>query len=525
MEIQLDPQCTTTLCINCDHAFEHNRYRLDSALLALRHNYAPEGPEAHRISRTIDAIGSQFERYDPEISRVQNVLASLRDQRRRLQWFQECCHSLLSPIRKLPPEILQTIFFASKGPEPDVIPVEGQVCRHWRDVVVETPKLWSNISVGRNRFSYTQRYHDLASLFLERSTSRPLSISIRSPVDIRLVELLAQHTWRWHTLHFSFPSPTFYEPLKLHLLGLPKLENLRIADTFGIGDIESDPIALPNAPQLRDVVLKGPLERWSLPWSQLTRLQYDVPRIQDAIGILRLCRGLVECSLDKLSVAVEEDPSSLCTLRDLRFLRLAVETTGVTSTPEAHIMKTFFTSLKTPKLASLEVVGQFNPTDFTEFLLRSKCKLKHLTLGTGYTKDETIILALENLPALKTLVLDADIGTTRHIQNRVITDKLLRRLVLDPNSPDCLLPRLTHLALRTSVNFEDQVLFDLIDSRWILWVTELSGVRVSRLASVDLHFCGKKEELAPFTVAQLRVFFKAGLRISLQHGSRKISLE
>jgi hypothetical protein len=61
-------------------------------------------------------------------------------------------------------------------------------------------------------------------------------------------------------------------------------------------------------------------------------------------------------------------------------------------------------------------------------------------------------------------VLDADIGTARQLQNRVITDKLLRRLIFYPDS-DSVLPSLTFFSLKTSINFEHQVLLDVIESR------------------------------------------------------------
>ncbi|KAJ7700843.1 hypothetical protein B0H17DRAFT_905222, partial [Mycena rosella] len=105
----------------------------------------PEGGEADGILRTIQAIDSEFERYDPEIARIQAILASLQTRRRNLKWYQDCCRGVLSPMRKLPPEVLQTIFVCARGSEPDVIPAVGQVCRHWRNVAVGTPKLWSNI--------------------------------------------------------------------------------------------------------------------------------------------------------------------------------------------------------------------------------------------------------------------------------------------------------------------------------------------------------------------------------------------
>ncbi|KAJ6546802.1 hypothetical protein B0H19DRAFT_1074806 [Mycena capillaripes] len=510
------------MCSNCDHTFEHVKYHLDSAISALRLNYSPDPQDldAYAIRRTIDAIDSRFERYDPEISRVQVILTTLRTYRSSLQTYRECCLSALSPIRRLPPEILQTIFIESMGLEPDVVPVVGQVCRYWREVATGTPRLWSDISIGRTRFVFTQRYRELASLFLERSVNGPLSISIRNPADMRLMALVTGQAHRWSALRLSSIDRPFYDSLGLDKRFMPMLEKLKIVEPLSEPMGSESPIRIGfNAPRLRDVVLKNPLETWSLPWKQLTRLQYDVHSVADAVRVLYLCPQLEECSFDKMKEPMETQPPMLRPSLDLRALRLAVDI----SSAEA-IMKTFFDCLTAPNLVSLEMVGQWSPDDFKEFLTRSECELEKLSLSTGYMKDDKIIDLLESLPLLDTLVLDADKGTSRQLQNRgVITDKLLRRLIFYPDS-DCMLPSLTHLTLKTAVNFEDQVLLDVIESRWIPWVTELYGVPVSRLTHVDLNFCGRKDKLHSASIEELRELAAAGLQISLQQGLETISM-
>ncbi|KAJ7118966.1 hypothetical protein C8R44DRAFT_878493 [Mycena epipterygia] len=74
---------------------------------------------------------------------------------------------------------------------------------------------------------------------------------------------------------------------------------------------------------------------------------------------------------------------------------------------------------------------------------------------------------------------------------------------LYPDS-DGLVPSLTHLALKTSLAFEDQVLLDVIESGWVPWADELYGIPVSRLNSVDLYFCGRKQTLEPSSIKHLR---------------------
>ncbi|KAJ7253317.1 hypothetical protein B0H12DRAFT_1116601 [Mycena haematopus] len=526
MDLKSRSDFTTSLCENCDHGFEHISYNIDSALFALRHNYSPEGAAIDEIILTVAEIDSHFEHYDPEISRLQRILADLQARRARLQWYQECCSSVISPIRRLPPEVLGIIFLACMGPEPDVIPVVGQVCRHWRDLVEGTPRLWSNISIGRTRFTFDQRYVDMASLFLKRSVNRPLSITIHQPADASLVTLLGRHVNRWATLRLSSTDKAFYTLLGLASAPLPMLEKLEILEmTREPRDQLGDPIKIHNAPNLKQVVLKNPLEFWDLPWAQLTRLQYDNHTVTDAVRVLRRCRNLEECSLNRLVQAVPdpEDMPTIRPLRKLRFLRLAIDTLSPTAPAAEAIMSTFFRAVTAPGLAALEIVGQWVPTEFTDFLARNQCRLTHLYLGPGYMKDDKIIDVLQALPSLNTLLLDADIGTSRQLQNRAITDKLLSRLIFYPES-DCVLPSLTHLFLKTNVNFKDQVLLDVLESRWIPWVTELYGVRLSRLTSVELEFCGKKEKLEASSISELRDMAEAGMRISLQQGFEKIPM-
>ncbi|KAJ7063640.1 hypothetical protein C8F01DRAFT_85897 [Mycena amicta] len=523
MEIQCH-QSETELCQRCEHKFRHTNFRLEPMSLALRSNYYPEPSEATRILQVMSLIDSHLESYEPEISRIQGILDALLDRKAQLQRFKECCGSVTSPIRKLPPEILQIIFLTCMGGKPDIIPVVGQICQHWRNITLDTPELWSNISVGRTRFVTNRKYHSLASLFLERSAKRPLLITLRQPANATLIELLAQHTERWKTLRLSCVQFSFYSSLALHAPSFNSLEALEILhqSTLDRQNIPS-PVSLTRAPKLWRVILKDPLRFWELPWRQLTDVQYDTTLVQDGIDLLRKCSNIVKCSLGGLQQASAKEIDASIRLPHLESLRLAVDSATVVR--QAHtIMTPFFARLSVPKLTSLELVGQWSPDEFVDFLTRNDCKLAHLSLATGYIKDEKIIQVLEALPLLQSLVLDADIGTSRQIQNRVITDKLLNRFILYPDS-DGVLPTLEHLTLRTALNFEDQVLLDVISSRWEVWSTELYGIPVSRLTSVDFHFCGRRETLQPDTIEQLREFRAEGLRITLQQGQELIPLE
>ncbi|KAF8628064.1 hypothetical protein AX17_006067 [Amanita inopinata Kibby_2008] len=91
----------------------------------------------------------------------------------------------LSPIRKLPSELLRDIFLWNFEEYPCCAWVLSAVCASWRRLALQTPKLWSKIRL----ITTQQSSADTVRLWLERSgTSVPLDIeiflrvaSVRSP--------------------------------------------------------------------------------------------------------------------------------------------------------------------------------------------------------------------------------------------------------------------------------------------------------------------------------------------------------
>ncbi|KAK6969488.1 hypothetical protein R3P38DRAFT_3500852 [Favolaschia claudopus] len=62
------------------------------------------------IAQALNNIDSEIARYDAEIARGLGDLPSLKQARESLQSYHDDCLSLLSPVRRLPLEILTEIF-------------------------------------------------------------------------------------------------------------------------------------------------------------------------------------------------------------------------------------------------------------------------------------------------------------------------------------------------------------------------------------------------------------------------------
>ncbi|THU86649.1 hypothetical protein K435DRAFT_683220, partial [Dendrothele bispora CBS 962.96] len=62
------------------------------------------------INQALHDAEKDLDDYDTEIARLETAISVLKYKRERLEDYVAKCRSLLSPIRRLPPEILSLIF-------------------------------------------------------------------------------------------------------------------------------------------------------------------------------------------------------------------------------------------------------------------------------------------------------------------------------------------------------------------------------------------------------------------------------
>lgn len=191
-------------------------------------------------------------------------------------------HSNISPIQRIPPELLQEIFslaisrkpsgIATSGPEPLLL-----VCRRFFKAAMLFPGLWSSIVIDHDRKAQQGRTRPtlLAKTlaYLERSRCYPLSIYLGLAADAtmdamddfydcgtaiigdrgrhmarwRSLEMYLDNAWVEHVLNdFGWPTPTLSN---ITILKLPSFsQELRIDLTFAFADakIETLDISLSN---------------------------------------------------------------------------------------------------------------------------------------------------------------------------------------------------------------------------------------------------------------------------------------
>ncbi|KAJ8084968.1 hypothetical protein PM082_003745 [Marasmius tenuissimus] len=219
-------------------------------------NYAPSPLEVADLHRIIHEPEARIRELEAEISRLQS-------ERDRLQAFVNNHRQLLSPVRRLPVEVLKEIFVQCLPVEH--LPITSttefpllltRICRHWKEVAITTPHLWCSIHIyipspaneidGDQFLSIIRQRHEGIERWLHRSGSVPLNISFsmgelsRDPTELvhevvtdwehanlQFSRILAEYSGRWASFTFrDLPSSVLEVFASLTREQLPQLISL-----------------------------------------------------------------------------------------------------------------------------------------------------------------------------------------------------------------------------------------------------------------------------------------------------------
>ncbi|KAI0072091.1 hypothetical protein K474DRAFT_1605776 [Panus rudis PR-1116 ss-1] len=137
-------------------------------------------------SSAVDSLSRKIEDAELHLARIiqehRQTISQLESERAELE--RRVAHTLyyLSPIRRLPQELLAEVFLYNFEEYPCCAWVLASVCTHWRRLALSMPRLWSKIRLVTSQDAAP----DTIRLWLERSGSTiPLDIEIflRSPTS------------------------------------------------------------------------------------------------------------------------------------------------------------------------------------------------------------------------------------------------------------------------------------------------------------------------------------------------------
>ncbi len=464
------------------------------------------------LSNQLALIGAEIEGLDGE---RRKVVARIAQHKR-----------LLSPVRRLPPEILLKIFLGTIifpmlrtqsqreeywwdfHPGKSALWSIELVCKTWRRAVLDFPELWSsiNISLSNENFSSSDfRYMRRLGRQIARTRCSSLSILICAgsgqtssgslPPQLSLFLFSIQD--RIQSLHLYLPSAmfTFVASLQLYL---PILRTLTLLSANGrefqklsytklFGDTP-----LLNA--LDTVDIRSVVSILDLRYHQITRYStYHAfhgrrapgPATSHILNVLSRLKNLEECDLRCELLSAGNVPQSCKKLRTLTLSSWAYQYPN-------SVLAQLLDDLTLPQLSTLKVdccvdEGHERDTEKTFTAIRGIITRSQPPLTTFHFShgniDETDLLgffrsASSTLQEVRLL----DVGPM------ALTDNILIPLVIT-DVENVLLPRLHTLHISGEMRFDANLLAEMVESRWTC-----KDPSFRRLRTIILHRSWKIED-------------------------------
>ncbi|KAF7347405.1 F-box domain-containing protein [Mycena venus] len=318
------------------HLLASNNVPLDSEIPLIR-RIVSDGED--RIAALTALIGA----FTAQIQHLEDVISQLNDQRDEATEQVHKYRTIVSPVRRVPPELVCEIFAlsAAKDRAHNVRPPWrlGGICQSWRQYALAYPRLWSTIVIPSHRSASGKNGPFLAwnEAQLLRSANAPLDIyaaHIRTgDPDPQLLDLIIPHCARWRSIYLHFNRSCALNWLHRVSGRLDRLEKLEVVK----GHVATFPDVFSAAPNLREVILADNELAAStpsilIPWGQITRY-WGVYSAKRQLEVLGGAPNLLECVMDfRDSVFLDPDyhPTTMVTLPPPSSSLLGISTFSLT---------------------------------------------------------------------------------------------------------------------------------------------------------------------------------------------------
>ncbi|KAL0063850.1 hypothetical protein AAF712_009201 [Marasmius tenuissimus] len=502
------------------------------------------------------------------IQALENRVLEAQSKRDKLQWRASQILSLLSPIRRLPSELLMKIFECATGAAwmgGNMLGANSEwnsqafrissVCYQWRAIALDTPELWSRFA-----FDFKSRAQRPLDLFLMRSKQRPLSFTIThidhhiSP-DLSPLRSLVAYSSRWSSVDYYCPRA---QPVQTLLNKVEELSSLQhaVCPAQGVAPVTLSK-QLQNCSTLRTLVVRydehSRANIPSLPLSSIRRLIFEY-KPKKAFGhsleVLRTCAQHIEELAYEL-IRDEKDHNLVNQaghapldetqepIECRHVWKLAIDLyhrNGI----YPHLVD-LFRSLTLPSLVYLKLAGDCNtnlpfegtwPRElFDGFVVRSKCtSLTTLHLRLPLSGKE-VIASLRHFSSLEVLSI-AEVFTgeegvlERNKLVKTVTKPLMRHLTVVRNSAHSavplplslpVLPKLRSLSLSVHAHFDADVEFvRMVQSRWYPFCSGLGDPSLAhcRLRAMFLNIQDRDVERSVYE--SLKGYDSKGMRVTVK---------
>ena len=447
-------------------------------------------------------IRTLLEHPTARLEELSTQLQELRDEQSALLLFISKHRTLISPIRKLPIDVLQNIFIAclptahnpvmSKSEPPILL---TQICSSWRNVAHATPQLWKSIHIavpGPNDYPYTtmeqqiDRRSEAVQEWLTRSAAYPLEISIGGHWEAydefyeKIIDSLIRFSDRWRKVLFSARYQVLVPIASLPPSKVPLLETLSlicpVVEPLPVTDLDTQPICgVMKAPNLRNLWLCGywlsqlneDVTRFPINWSQLTNIVLEMTfyrthfSVSRAYEVLSLCSNLITCQLEfgDIPPVIDELPLDIISLPFLTSL----------SVRESSSLKKLFTRLHLPSLNLIEFHTTIYPTELSSTSLLSLLthfhNTIHLITDAKYFTRQDFIKCLRLCPLLKSLSIGQGILPPGILYSFRIDDAFIKLFFESSNDEGVLCPHLEDFESSSEAEFSETTLLQFVKEK------------------------------------------------------------
>ncbi|KAJ7812388.1 hypothetical protein B0H14DRAFT_2857086 [Mycena olivaceomarginata] len=495
-------------------------------------NYCPPDDEVENLKTLLIESSLRMEFLDKEITKMQSVLDKLTTERDALQAFMQDHRALLSPIRRIPLEILLAIFLAcfpthrncamSASEAPVLL---AHVCSSWRTILLSTPALWAEIHVvepsmahdnigrpfvGLYRETLARRLEAIGT-WLSRSGRCGLSISLQCSSDKNgddlFLRALIPFASRWEHIDLTTSSWVLGNVSRLTEEDVPILKSVLLREAIpnmflggSWGLLRSSGLSKFSISSTHINPLQLPLR-----WNRLKDLSIESGSQIASVSALRIISWCPELRVCRLEVhdKPDDDGGGPQPVLTHTFLHTFDLNCAGTLHPMIH---RFFSCIYFPELRHFTLRGSCESEEHLSFapLLAAVPHLKSLDIGIEALPKSCLVELFHGLPPTMSRLHILDVPHSRTESH----NNILALLTLFPTSFTLCCPSLNELRITDCMGFSDIGLLNLIKSRM-----EISSPR-SRLKRVELVFFREMElDILP----DLQPFIEMGLYIKLTY--------
>ncbi|SJL14451.1 uncharacterized protein ARMOST_17908 [Armillaria ostoyae] len=510
---------------------------LPPSLVTDLHNGIQISADVHAepIRQTLAGLVPKLDKYDAEIKELEETLACLKHHRTDLAYSVSVYKAFLSPICRLPAELLCK-FFLEACAVGDRFPIGNDiretfqshsqtalriasVCSYWRSVSLSFPPLWSVMFIDTDDDNLSRSTRKLLSLYQWRSCAKPTHIGISAQRylheddDVPMLPYMSLKTifspspsllnlsscrsfifdmCEASSSDLTLPPPCFASLERLDLLGF--MSDSDVNNTTTLSSLFHD------APRLRELHLHDTRSRTlqdvGIECSAIRTLwleKYECnTQWDDIVGILG--------SFPSLDILVFywawfENITTTVTIPGVRVLRICADVACLLHAlmlPDLHRLEIFDDEEESDN--PIVIVPEEIDVIVASFVRSSF--INELRFDKVAIRDVDLIRILESVPKLTKVALVED----KYYVRTSITDELLDRMMMDAD----FLPKLEDLELVWAEENE-------IEEGKVLSVIEN---RCGRLRSVIVGVRGGGE-LKKKTLQKIQRLRELGLSIQL----------